>query len=185
MGLRADLSSKNASINHASFCVPRWELTLWFVMYKYRLCKEAQFAFNKKQVWSNSRNSFRFLLYSWCWLYTKIGMHILQNVLFTIPEVLTRRICITKNIIMSFFSWWSFHLISWPECLSQGWWFREELHASHSEGLQSQVVLTNPISATECTSRSTRNDSLVKSKSSVITSSLVIDHIYSRFFFHD
>ena len=152
-------------------------------MYKYRLCKEAQYAFNKKQVWSNSRNSFWFLLYSRCWFYTKIGMHILQNALFTIPEVLTRRICTTKNMMMSFFSWWSFHLISWPECLIQGWWFTEELHASHSEGLQSQVVLTNPINATECTSRSTRNDSLVKSKSSVITSSLVIDHTSSMFFF--
>ena len=154
-------------------------------MYKYRLCKEAQFVFNKKQVWSNSRNSFWFLLYSRCWLYTKIGMHILQNALFTIPEVLTRRICITKNMIMSFFSWWSFHLISWPECLIGDDLGRNYMPVTPRAYRSSQVVLTNPISATECTSRSTRNDSLVKSKSSVITSSLVIDHIYSRFFFHD
>ena len=40
-----------------------------------------------------------------------ISMHILHNVLYTFPKVLTGRICVT---IMSFFAWWSFPLFLWP-----------------------------------------------------------------------
>ena len=35
---------------------------------------------------------------------------------------------------MSFFSWWSFPLISWLWCLIQGWYFKEKLGASYLWG---------------------------------------------------
>ena len=44
-------------------------------------------------------------------------MHLLHTVLYTFPEVLTWRICL---IIMSFFSWWSFPLLSWSLCVIRG-----------------------------------------------------------------
>ena len=44
-------------------------------------------------------------------------MHLLHTVLYTFPEVLTWRICL---IVMSFFSWWSFPLLSWPLCVIRG-----------------------------------------------------------------
>ena len=48
--------------------------------------------------------------------YPNISMYSLHNVLDTFPLVLTRRICITIN---GSFSWWSFPLFLWPECLFQ------------------------------------------------------------------
>ena len=50
-----------------------------------------------------------------------------------------------------------------------------ELHVSTP--YEFLVLLTSPIRATECTSRSQRNDSLLKSKVSVIASSLAIEHL--------
>ena len=47
-------------------------------------------------------------------LHPNIGMHILLTIPYTIPKVLTRRICST---IKSFLSWWSFLLFSWPWCV--------------------------------------------------------------------
>ena len=44
------------------------------------------------------------------------SMYILHTVLSKLPEVLTRRICLT---IKSFFSWLSFPSCSWPWCLFQ------------------------------------------------------------------
>ena len=44
-------------------------------------------------------------------LHPNIRMHILHTVLYTFPNVLARRICLT---IMRFFSWLSFPLFSWP-----------------------------------------------------------------------
>ena len=46
-------------------------------------------------------------------LHPNISKHILHTVLYTFPKLLTRRIWLT---IKSFFSWWSFPLLSWP------WW---------------------------------------------------------------
>ena len=56
-------------------------------------------------------------------LHPNIGMQILHAVLSRFPKVLTRRICLT---IKSFFSWWSFPLFSWLNCLIQGWYCREK-----------------------------------------------------------
>ena len=66
-------------------------------------------------------------------------MHILHNGLFTFPEVLTRRICLT---IERFLSWWSFPLFSWPLCLIQGWYCKEKLDASHSQGSKGYADVT-------------------------------------------
>ena len=60
-----------------------------------------------------------------------ISMHILHNFLKTFPKVLTRRICLN---IKSFFSWWSFLLISWPWCVIRGWYCKEKLDVGHSKG---------------------------------------------------
>ena len=46
-----------------------------------------------------------------------ISMHILHTVLYTVPKVLTGRICLRIKI---FFNRWSFPLFSWPYCLIQG-----------------------------------------------------------------
>ena len=45
------------------------------------------------------------------------------------PMELTRRICLT---IRSFLNYWSFPLFSWPLHLTQGWYCKEKLEASHS-----------------------------------------------------
>ena len=47
-------------------------------------------------------------------LHPNISMHFPQTVLYTSPMVLRKRICL---IIKSVFSWWSFPLFSWPQCL--------------------------------------------------------------------
>ena len=44
-------------------------------------------------------------------LHPKISMHILHTVLYTFPNMLARRICLT---IKRFFNWLSFPLLSWP-----------------------------------------------------------------------
>ena len=44
-------------------------------------------------------------------LHPNIRMHILHTVLYTFPDVLARRICLT---IKRLFSWLSFPLFSWP-----------------------------------------------------------------------
>ena len=51
-----------------------------------------------------------------------ISMHCIHAVLWTFPEVLTRRICLTLRI---FFSWWSFPLVLRPYCVIQGWHCKE------------------------------------------------------------
>ena len=61
-------------------------------------------------------------------LHPNISMHILHTVLYTFLVVLTRRIYLK---IKSFFSWWSFSLFSWPQCVIQGWYCKENLDASH------------------------------------------------------
>ena len=48
-------------------------------------------------------------------LQPNISIHILYTVLCTLTKVLTGRICPT---IKSFFSWWSFPLLSWHSCVS-------------------------------------------------------------------
>ena len=58
-------------------------------------------------------------------------MHTLHTVLYTYPKVLTRRICLT---IKSFLCWWSFPLFSWHWRVIQGWYCKEKLDASHSQG---------------------------------------------------
>ena len=60
-------------------------------------------------------------------LHPNISMHILFTVLCTLPQLLTRRICLT---IKSFFSWWSFPLFSSPLRVIQGWYFKEGYDAS-------------------------------------------------------
>ena len=60
-------------------------------------------------------------------------MHILQTVLYVFPWVLKRRICF---IIKTFFSWWSSPLFSWPRCLIQEWYCKENSDASHHRGLK-------------------------------------------------
>ena len=62
-----------------------------------------------------------------------ISMHILHTVLFTFPNVMKRRICLT---IKRFFSRLSSPLFSWPKCLIHGWYWKEKLDASHSQGLR-------------------------------------------------
>ena len=44
-------------------------------------------------------------------LHPNISMHILFAVLYTLPKVLIRRVCLTIN---NLFSWWSFPLFLWP-----------------------------------------------------------------------
>ena len=61
-------------------------------------------------------------------LHPNINMHILHTVLYTFLVVLTRRIYLK---IKSFFRWWSFSLFSWPQCVIQGWYCKENLDASH------------------------------------------------------
>ena len=61
-------------------------------------------------------------------LHPNFTLHILHTVLYTFPNVLTRRICLT---IKSFFSWWSFSLFSWPSCLIQRVNCREKWDVSH------------------------------------------------------
>ena len=56
-------------------------------------------------------------------------MHIPHTLLYTFPEVLTRRICVT---IKSFFSWWLFSLFFQHPCLIQCWFCKEKLDASQS-----------------------------------------------------
>ena len=60
-------------------------------------------------------------------------MHILHTVLHTLPEVLTRRICVT---IKSFFGWWSLPLFSWPQSVIQHCYCKEKLVFSHTQGLK-------------------------------------------------
>ena len=62
-------------------------------------------------------------------LHPNISMHILHTVLYTFPKVLTRRICL---LIKSFFHWWPFPLLSWPQCAMH---CGEKLDADHSKGL--------------------------------------------------
>ena len=64
-------------------------------------------------------------------LHPNISMHILHTVLNTFPKVLTRRICLT---IYSFYCWWSFPFFLWPFCVIWGWYCKEKLDASHSQG---------------------------------------------------
>ena len=66
-------------------------------------------------------------------LHSNIRMHILQTVLCIFPYVLAWRICLT---IKRFFSWLSFPLLSWPQCVTQWWYWMEKLDASHSQGLK-------------------------------------------------
>ena len=66
-------------------------------------------------------------------LHSNIRMHILQTVLYKFPYVLARRICLT---IKRFFNLLSFPLLSWPDCVTQGWYWMEKLDASHSQGLK-------------------------------------------------
>ena len=47
--------------------------------------------------------------------------------------MLKRRICFT---IKTFFSWWSSPLFSWPRCLIQEWYCKENSDASHHRGLK-------------------------------------------------
>ena len=66
-------------------------------------------------------------------LHPNISGHILHTVLYTFPEVLIRRICLSIN---SFLCWWSFHfflltlmfdwsVILWGEIRNQSlWWFK-------------------------------------------------------------
>ena len=55
-------------------------------------------------------------------------MYFRYIVLYTIPEVLTQRICST---IKNFFRWWSSPLFSWPLGLIQGWYCKAKLDAHH------------------------------------------------------
>ena len=59
-----------------------------------------------------------------------ISMLILHTVLYTFLKVLIRRICLA---IKSFFSWRSFPLFSWPECVIQGCYCEGKLDADHSK----------------------------------------------------
>ena len=61
-------------------------------------------------------------------LHPNISMHILHTVLFTLPNVLTRRICLTFE---SFFSKWSLSLFSWL-CVIQRRYCKEKLDDNHS-----------------------------------------------------
>ena len=61
-------------------------------------------------------------------LHPNISIDILHTVLHTFPKVLTRRIYLK---IKSVFGWWSFPLFSWPQCVIQGWYCKENLDASH------------------------------------------------------
>ena len=54
---------------------------------------------------------FFLLLYRVNPLHPNLSMYTLSTVVYTFPEVLMRRICLT---IKSFFSWWLFPLFSWP-----------------------------------------------------------------------
>ena len=46
----------------------------------------------------------------------------LHTFLYTFLKVLEKNVFLT---IKSFFSWWSFPLFSWPQCLIQGWYCKE------------------------------------------------------------
>ena len=61
-------------------------------------------------------------------LHPNISMHILHTVLYTFLMVLTRRIYLK---IKSFFGWWSFSLVSWPQCVIQWWYCKENFDVSH------------------------------------------------------
>ena len=54
-------------------------------------------------------------------LHPYIRTHILHNIPYTFPKMLTRRICLT---IKSFSGYWSCPLFSWPSSLIQGWKIR-------------------------------------------------------------
>ena len=41
--------------------------------------------------------------------------------------------------LKNFFSWWSFHLFSWPWYVIQGWYCKEKLNARHSKGSEVYV----------------------------------------------
>ena len=41
-----------------------------------------------------------------------------------------------SSTIKSFFSWWSFPLFSWPQCLIEGWFCKKKLDVSDSKGLK-------------------------------------------------
>ena len=74
--------------------------------------------------------------YDWFNLCLNISMHILDTVFHTFPQVLTRRIWLG---LKNFFSWWSFHLFSWPWYVIQGWYCKEKLNARHSKGSEVYV----------------------------------------------
>ena len=95
------------------------------------------------QIWNlktwSSAGLFSFwplFTYTLTLLHPNISMHILHTVLYTFPMVLVRRICLP---IKSFFSWWSFPLFSWPWCVIQGWYCKENLDCSHSQAKGSFV----------------------------------------------
>ena len=66
-------------------------------------------------------------------LHPKIRMHILYTLLYVFPKLLTGRIYLSIKV---FLGWWPFPLFSWPECLTQWWYFKEKLDASHSYELK-------------------------------------------------
>ena len=41
----------------------------------------------------------------------------------------------------SFLGWWSFLSFSWPWCVIQGWYCKEKLEASHSEGSKGWIFI--------------------------------------------
>ena len=78
-----------------------------------------------------SKSSANFLLIVFNPVHHKISLPILHTVFFThFFKVITRIICLTNK---STFSWWSFPLFFWPQCVIQGWYCEEKLHASHSQ----------------------------------------------------
>ena len=66
------------------------------------------------------------------------SMHTVYIVLYTFLKLLTRRLCLT---VKSFFSWWSFPLFcdSYPSCVIQGWYHKEEVDSSHFEGVKGSI----------------------------------------------
>ena len=61
--------------------------------------------------WSSTLHIYNWLHDVFNPLHSNIRMHILHTVLYTFPDVLARRICLT---IKRLFSWLSFPLFSWP-----------------------------------------------------------------------
>ena len=64
-------------------------------------------------------------------LHLDIRVYILHTVLYMHPKVLKKRICVT---IKSISCCLSFPLLSWPQCVIQGWYCKEKLDASHFKG---------------------------------------------------